>query len=276
MGTALVSVFLVASVVTILPALGFLFYLLNRYEGYFEDARVFFSLTVGFFVGMVVAFLETVAFRFGSTEFIQAAGLATAFFFSVAGNAFVEAAAKTAVLGTAKFRKRKDTPYYGAALGIGFGAMVALMEVARRFTLIEELGWAFDAPTATVVLLILAFAFAAILVHGAGGVWIGKGSADGKLWRGMGQGSLVQMPVLAFAFVGTFEGRWTAIVAAGASVVYAIAIVLYTQRHILDKVVPPEIRDMVLKERRREARREERAATSQPEPAPPEREHSDL
>ena len=52
MGTALASIFLVASVVTIIPALGFLFYLLNRYEGYFEDARVFFSLTVGFFVGM--------------------------------------------------------------------------------------------------------------------------------------------------------------------------------------------------------------------------------
>lgn len=273
----MVSIFLVASVVTIIPALGFLFYLLNRYEGYFEDARVFFSLTVGFFVGMVVAFLETVAFRFGSTEFIQTAGLATAFFFYVAGNAFVEAAAKTAVLGTAKFRKRKDTPYYGAALGIGFGAMVALMEVARRFTLIDELGWAFDGATATVVVLVLAFAFAAILAHGAGGVWVGKGSADGKLWRGMGQGSLVQMPVLAFAFVGTFEGRWTAIVAAAASVAYAIVIVLYTQRHILDKVVPPEIRDMVLKERRREARREERAAaTTAPEVAPPEKEHSDL
>ena len=97
MGAALVSVFLVAAVVTIVPALGFLFYLLNRYEGYFEDARVFFALTVGFFAGLVVAFLENVLFAFDSASFVAQAGVGTAFVLFVAGYALVESAAKTVV-----------------------------------------------------------------------------------------------------------------------------------------------------------------------------------
>lgn len=254
----LVSVFLVASVVTIIPALGLLFYLLNRYEGYFEDARVFFCLIVGFFAGLVVAFLETVAFRFDSPGFIADAGPGTALVFYIGGYALVESAAKTVVLGTARFRKRKDTPYYGAALGIGFGAMVALQVVARRFTAIAEVGWAFDAQTLVVLFLTLAFAAATLLAQAASGVFAGRGAAAGSLWRGLAHGALVLMPLLAFAFFGTVDRVAVIAAAAVLAVGYGIAMTLWTRR-ILDGIVPPEIRDQVQKERRREARRETNA-----------------
>lgn len=267
MGRTLVSVFLVAAVVTIIPALGILFYLLNRYEGYFEDARVFFSLTVGFFVGLVVAFLEAAAFRFDSETFIADAGPATAFLLFVGGYALVESAAKTVVLGSAKFRKRKDTPYYGAALGVGFGAMVALQTVAARFARIDEVGWAFDRPTAFVVALTLVFALSSLLVQAGAGVLVGRGTAAGRLWQGLAHGALAHMPFLTLIWFGLVDEVAYIVTSALLAFAYSVGLVVWTQRRILDKVVPPEIRDRVLKERRREARREERAAEQTSTPA---------
>lgn len=250
----MVSVFLIAAAVTIVPALGFLWYLLGRYEGYFEDARVFFSLVVGFFAGLVVAFLEGALFQFDSLAFILSAGVATAFVLYVAGYAFIEAAAKTIVLGTEKFRKRKDTPYYGAALGIGFGAMVALQSVALGFTRIGVVGWAWTVDTVAVAAFVLMLAFGNLLVQGAVGVWVGRGSADGRMWRGMGHGALLHMPLLALLWLARLEGLWMISLAAVGAMVYGLGLVAYTQRNILDKVVPPEIRDLVTKERRRAER----------------------
>jgi hypothetical protein len=250
-----VSVFLVAAALTIVPALGFLWYLLGRYEGYFEDARVFFSLVVGFFAGLVVAFLEGALFQFDSESFVLATGIATAFALFVAGYAFVEAAAKTIVLGTEKFRKRKDTPYYGAALGIGFGAMVALQSVALGFTRIGQLGWRWDAVTVALAAFVLMMAFGTLLVNGAVGVWIGRGSAEGRLWQGTFRGALLHMPLLVLLWVSRWvPGLLSVSLAAVGAMVYGGGLVYYTQRNILDKVVPPEIRDLVMKERRRAER----------------------
>lgn len=263
----MVSVFLVAAAVTIVPALGFLWYLLGRYEGYFEDARVFFALIVGFFAGLVVSFLENALFQFDSDAFALSAGLATAFVLYVAGYAVVEAGAKTVVLGASKFRKRKDTPYYGAALGIGFGAMVALQSAARGFQRIADLGFAWDFTTVTLGLLVLMLALGNLLTQGAAGVWVGKGSAEGRLWRGTAHGALVHMPLLALLWLSRLEGALPVTIACAGAVAYGMGIVAYTQRHILDKVVPPEIRDLVMKERRRAEREKMRGGDGGP-PAP--------
>ena len=259
----MVSVFLVAATATIIPALGFLWYLLGRYEGYFEDARVFFSLVVGFFAGLVVAFLEAAAFPFNSEEFVLSAGWGTAFLLFVGGYALVESAAKTIVLGTAKFRKRKDTPYYGAALGIGFGAMVALQSVALGFTRIGEVGWHWDLATVAIAAFVLMLAYGNLLVQGAVGVWVGRGASDGRLWRGMAHGALLHMPLLVFLWVARLEGLFTISLAAVGAMVYGLGLVYYTQRNVLDKVVPPEIRDLVAKERRR-AEREKMRGPDEP------------
>ncbi len=262
------SLFLVAAAVTILPALGALFYLLNRYEGYFEDARVFFALVVGFFAGLVVAFLENVAFAFDSDRFIADAGPGTAFLFFVGGYALVESAAKTVVLGAGKFRKRKDTPYYGAALGIGFGAMVGLQAVALGFDATGILDRPFGADWLLVAALIVLSALGTVLASAASGVFVGRGAAEGKLWRGLAHGALVLMPTLACLW---FFRPAPAILPAVASAAYGLAAVIWVQRRVLDRIVPPEIRDQVLKERRREQREKRRSEESTP-PAPPKQE----
>jgi RsiW-degrading membrane proteinase PrsW (M82 family) len=246
---------MVAAAVTLPPALGALFLLLRRYEGYFEDSRIFFSLVVGFFGGLVVAFLENVLFRFDSPEFAATAGVAFAFAYYVAGYALVEGGAKAVVLGSGKFRQRKDTPYYGAALGLGFGMMLALQQVALAFDRSQLLEVGFTPRVALVFALLLCLATGTILTSGAAGVWIGRGSANGKLWNGLSRGAAVHMPMLVFLWFSPSPGAGIAVVPALAAVSYGVGILYYTRKKILDTIVPPEIRDQLLKERRREARR---------------------
>jgi hypothetical protein len=70
------------------------------------------------------------------------------------------------------------------------------------------------------------------------------------------------MPAFAFLWYGLVTDVAFIVTAAVLSLGYGLALVFWTRR-ILDRIVPPEIRDQVLKERRREARREERAAQSE-------------
>lgn len=242
---------LVAATVTVAPAMALLWLLLQRYEGYFQDARVFVSLTFGFFAGLVVAFLENVLFQFDGPAFTASAGAAQAFTLFVGGYAFVEAAAQTVVLGLGRFKGRKDTPYYGAAVGIGFGAMVGLQATALAITRAQLLSRPLDGQGVLAFALVAAMAVGSVLVAAAVGVWVGKGSGDGKLWRGLGMGTLVGAPALACAW---FFRPAPAILPAVVVLAYGVGIVAYTQRRVLDRIVPPEIRDQVLKERRRAER----------------------
>lgn len=245
---------LIAVPVTIVPAMGLVWLMLHRYEGYFQDARVFFSLVAGFFAGIVVAFLES-QFDFAGPAFVASVGAAPAFVMFVAGYAFFESGAKSVLLGLARFRKRKDTPYYAAALGLGFGAMMALAFVivslrASRLAAFPDYELAPFLGMAAVFL-------GGLLAHGGSTVWIGKGSAEGKLGKGWLQATALQMPILVcywFYWPSLGQGNQLVIVPAVASVVYGAGLMAYADSRILARIVPPEIRDMVQKERRRAER----------------------
>jgi hypothetical protein len=253
-----VSPTLIAVPVTIVPAMGLLWLMLHRYEGYFEDARVFFSLVAGFFAGIVVAFLES-QFDFAGPVFIGSVGAIPAFVLFVVGYAFFETGAKTVVMGLSRFRKRKDTPYYAAAFGLGMGAMLALafVIVSLRAAALPQ----FPDFTTLPFLCMACVFLGGILAHGGSTVWVGKGSADGQLTKGWLQATALQMPILAcywFYWPSLGQGNAVVILPAVASVVYGGGLLAYADSRILARIVPPEIRDLVRKERRREARRERR------------------
>jgi hypothetical protein len=234
--------------------MGLLWLMLYRYEGYFEDARVFFALVAGFFAGILASYLE-VQFAFGGSQFAASAGLAAAFFLFVAGYAFLEGGAKTIVLGLARFRKRKDTPYYAAALGLGFGAMQALAFVGNAVRASQTP----DYPDYQVLpfLCMVAVFLGGLLAHGGSTVLVGRGSASGRLMTGWLQAAALQMPILAcYWFFWPSLGVGNAVVVAPAviSLAYGTGLFLFAELRILAKIVPPEIRDMVAKERRREKR----------------------
>jgi len=260
------SVFWVAVPVTILPAMAALWYFLRRYEGAFEDARVFFSLVVGFFVGLVAVYLEFVVFQFHSAQFVAAAGEASAFVSFVAGNAFFEGGLLTVVLGLRRFRARKDTPYYGAALGLGFGAMWSLGFVAVNMNLAARPDYpsaAADFPGYNLVTFIAMalLPLGCILATGAMGAWVGKGSADGVLGKGWLKGALLKMPIfLAFWLFAPSMGDGSAVVLVPAvgALAYGLTFLVLAQVRILDRVVPPELKDLLRKSRRRSQRREAR------------------
>lgn len=254
MGAAVVSPTLLAVPVTIVPAMGLLWLMLHRYEGYFEDARVFFALVAGFFAGIVVAFLE-VQFAFGGTAFLESAGVIPAFVLFVAGYAFLEAGAKTVVLGLGRFRRRKDTPYYGAALGLGFGAMQALAFAGNAVRASQTAAYP-DYQVLPFLCMVGVF-LGGLLAHGGSAVFVGRGSARGDLMKGWLQATGLQMPILAcywFFWPSLGVGNAVVIAPAVVSLAYGAALFALADTRILARIVPPEIRDMVAKERRREQR----------------------
>ncbi len=233
--------------------MGALFWFLRRYEGFFEDARLFFALIVGFFVGLAAS-----AFEF-YTNFADATylGIATAFLFFVVGYAFFETGIKTIVLGLQRFRGRKDTPYYGVALGLGMGAMLALMVVANAIRASMITGMEYGLLPFVVMVLI---PVGAIFAHGATGAWVGQGSADGKLWRGWAIGTMLQLPILGCYWLwwpSIGQGNVVVWFPALVAVVYGAGLLVITDKRILHPIVPDEIKAQVRRERRKQMRDDE-------------------
>ncbi len=248
---------LIAIPVTVIPAMAAVWYFLHRYEGMFDDGRVFFGLIAGFFGGLLVTGFEFMVFGFQESEFVSIAGVGGAFIFFVVGYAFFESGAKTMILGLSRFRQRRDTPYYGASFGLGFGAMAALLFVSLNVRAAESRGIPYTLENPLPFILMMLVPLGNVFVHGATGVVVGKGSADGRLWRGWIQATILQMPVLGmFWLFWPSIGRGDVVVLfpAVASIVYGVALLVIMQRRVLDKVVPPDIKNAVLRAKRREQR----------------------
>jgi hypothetical protein len=189
---------------------------------------------------------------------VKAAGFAFAITYFVFGYAVLEAAAQLVVLGSRAYRQRKDTPYYGAALGLGFGAMASLQMCALSLERTGVLERGLTLENLGGFLLIVLMSAGISLTHGAAGVWIGKGSADGKLWRGLIHGALWQAPTLLLLWFWLQAPFQAALEPALLAVTYGAFALVFTQNKVLDRIVPPELRDLVRKERRRDLRRQGR------------------
>lgn len=252
----MVNPILVAAPVILIPTFGALWFFLRRYEDYFQDARVFGSLVLGFFMGLFASFFELRLVPFQHPDFVDAMGEGTAFIFFVAGYAFFEAGMMTAGLGYTIYRERKDTPFYGLAVGLGFGAMAAIQFIGINLDHSMELGRPYEIyPFITMALV----AVGSVLVHGAVGVWVGKASAEGKLWKGWGRGALFLIPLMGafwifwpFIGYGDVPGPFPGLVSVG----YGIGLLAITQQRVLDQVVPKDIRDKLKRALRRERRAE--------------------
>lgn len=264
----MVNPVLLAAPVTILPAVAALWYLLKRYEDYFEDARVFLSLTLGFFLGLLAIAMEVTVFPFQDPRFVQAMGEGSAFVFFTLGYAFFETGAKVAVLGSKRFRGKKDAPYYGAAMGLGMGAMMALGFVALNLNASEALVATRNATAAGApglggysvpsFLAMASVPLGAVFVHGAAGVYVGKYTGEGRLWKGWVVGTLLQFPVLGAYWLfwpSIGQGSVVVLFPAVMSLAYGLGLLAFARTRVLDTIVPQHIRDQVRRERRRAARR---------------------
>jgi hypothetical protein len=197
-------------------------------------------------------------FRFADADFVMMVGTGVAFIWFVVGYAFFESGIKVLVLGMGRFRNRADTPYYGTAFGLGMGAMLAMMLLATSIRASQAFGRPYTMGSFLVLVLML---MGGVFTHGATGAWAGRGSAQGKLWKGWGIATLLQMPILMAYWLywpnlGIGDLPWYASVfPAGFALLYGAALLLITQTRVLDSIVPKEIRDQVRRDLRRATRR---------------------
>lgn len=262
----MVSPNLIAAVLTIGPAMGMLWFFLRRYEGYFEQSRLFFALILGLFAGTLVRALEVFFFPFDNPRLIQpdllpltTGTLVYSFAYTAFGLGVLETLGKTAVLGFKKFRTRKDTPYYGIALGLGFGAMWTIQFLAGPTGLVYDRdagAMVVSQPALFLDFFAFLLAMGLLLAHGASAVWVGRGAGEGRLWHGAMFGTLWLAPGLAMYWLYLHAGDQV-LPAVGALAWGGFAMWIASNR-ILETIVPPEIRDMVRKEMRRKARKEGR------------------
>ncbi|MES2155024.1 MAG: hypothetical protein V4510_07800 [bacterium] len=250
---------LVAAVGIFLPTAALIWFMLGRYEGYFEDNRLFFAMGAGIFAALVVRFLEVRLFGFEYPQVIQGTGppfttgtLVYSFAYTALGYGLIQTLAKTSVLGFRKFRMRKDSAYYGAALGLAFGAMWATEFAAAN--IVSDGGRVVtETPALILDASLLLVSFGLVLAGGASGTWIGREVGEGRLWRGSVTGSLWIAPGLALMWFWLRPGDQ--VIPALASLGWGIFALVYTDKRILQVIVPPEVRDMIRKERRRERRK---------------------
>ncbi len=270
---------LIAAPVAILPAALVMWWLLHRYEEYFDDSRVFLSLTFGFFAGLFAIFLELALFPFMDPTFRAQVGNGSALLMFVFGYALFETGIKTAVLGMKRYRSRRDTPFYGAAFGVGMGAMMALGFIAINLNGLEQIRLlyeglvangtlnateAYEPPTRYAPIPFVGMALVpigAVLAHAASGAVVGNHIVEGRLWKAWLMGAGIQAPVLlslALFWPSIGLGDEPNIVPGLFAIVYGLVALTITRRTVLDHVVPADIRDALRRAKRREARKERR------------------
>lgn len=256
MWARVVSPFLVGVLSGFVPAMGLLYLVLNRYEGFFDERRVFRMLLVGMFVGTLVTIGEWVF----ATEALP---FAWAVLFAGLGFAVLEAAVKTAVLNSRRFRGRKDTPYYGAAFGLGFGASAALLVSARSASLSFA---AVDSPATYVFYaILLQLVVGAIIMHAVTAVLIGQSTAQGIAFVGLARAVMAQLPFAVLALAIYYWQNPYSIAVPTVALVYAVGALVLTVRRVLDPIVPEELAREVRRAWRKQMRAEAEEAPPEPE-----------
>jgi len=210
------------------PALAVLYFALWRYDGFFDDRRVFLTMIVGLAMGMLVAFFN--------------AWVHPLYYFYgyILGLPALEELFKLIVLNTKRFHGRFDTVFYGVSLGVGIGSMVT---VAFLYLGLTTLG-------AAELVIVLALSFGLCFLHASTGVIIGWGVSKYRAWRGLGYAILIHVVanVTLTPFLLDLPGRYVALAAFFG--IAALSFFFAVFKMIPDSF-PQELKALMRRERRR-------------------------
>jgi hypothetical protein len=234
------SPFLIGAFFGIIPAMGFLYILLNNYQPFFNEKRLFKTFFLGFIVGLVAVVIEN---TLGPGRSLDPAVDGALGYAGLAGYALLfgllETLMATAVLNWRTYRGRKDTPFYGPALGLGFGAVSALFIVGSRVLILTggATGWQ------EVVLLSLfgLYFIGSILIHAGAFTIVATGTANADLTKPIILSTLIIGGYLWILFLLPHLPGGLANLMPIVAIAAAIAFIAYVMREILDKVVPEEV-----------------------------------
>lgn len=236
--------FLVGVFFGFVPSMGFLYILLHRFEGLFSDRRAFFAYLLGLGGGLVATLLQ----MFLGPSGREAAPLAA---LEVALFGVVHALVFAAFLNSRRFRARRDTPFYGVAFGLGFGALNVLFLVGNAVSRLAQASGSTLVETLSLTYIGLYF-IGSILVHASVGAWIGRGAATRRLKGPLLQSAVVEAAYLGASFLLFLDPLGTAVPVI--ALAFSIALIARVLRAELETLIPPEIRREMDIHRRRIAR----------------------
>lgn len=254
----------VAVLFSVIPSMGLLYVMLDRFEGFFDEKRLFKFLVVGLLMGGAIVFIQVLLLRFHDPGRLLGTPIEIGLPLLAIGYPLLEATSKVAVLNWRTIAGRRDAPYYGASFGIGFGAVFTFITVAggvRTFLLAPPPGVSHLEIGIFFTLLFLLF-LGGIMIHATIGTVIARLTGDRDPLRALGWGTVLGVPFyVGYYFLYTTPpgtaGAFTILIPL-AVLFYGILGVRYSIRNILEKVVPEEM----AKEIRRDMRRKRREGPS--------------
>lgn len=255
----------VAVFFSVIPAMALLYVMLGRFEGFFDEKRLFKYLVVGLVAGAVVVLIQIVVLRFHEPARLASHPVQVGLPILAIGYPLLESAAKVAVLNYHTIAGRRDAPFYGTSFGLGFGAILTFITVGRgvrAFLIAPAPGVTHLQITIFFTLLFMLF-LGGIMLHAVTGTIIAKHTADSDPLRAFGWGTVLGAPFyLGYYFLYTTPptalGGAMTLGIPFAMLLIGIIAVRYAIFKVLDKVVPDEI----AKEVRRDLRRKRREPSS--------------
>lgn len=227
---------LIGVLVGIVPALALLFFALKDYEGAFEERTLFRLFIWGIFLGLIAVIFEIVPF-FSLNPKIMPLSFCL---ISIPGIAIFQAMLKLMLLNKKKFQVRKETTFYGLALGLGFGAIYSFSWSFAEITPRIQLGDYYSA------FLIILFVLANLLMQGSTGAVLGYGSTSGRIFKWLGFAVIIHSGFNLVLFIANLGiARSEIFIALVLS--YSIVLFLYVAKIFILRVLPEELR----KQRRR-------------------------
>ena len=215
-----------AMVICFVPALVLLFILLSKYEGCFDDRKLFMSFAGGMFLGIVALLFEiTNVFSLNRADLT---GL-----ISIFGIAFLHEALKTMFLNLKRFQGKFNTTFYGLSLGLGFGAIYGFYAVSSQ--LIKGIDVEIFIINIIMVIGIIQF-------HGALGLMIGYGVSLHKTFRYFAYATLFHIILNAVFFGYSSVSIKILIGLTVFTIIYSSLLLFYDAKILLPKSMPEKMR----------------------------------
>lgn len=237
----------IASIVSFIPAIAILYYILDKYENCYEEQKIFLSLVIGFFLGLISAIMEMFGFftlraEIDYKENIKYVFYSPSLIMSIFVIALFQNALKSLVLSMKRFKQRTETVFYGASLGLGFGALYSFVSFSTIFT---------DINNYKAFVIALFFIIGIIFLHCCFGIILGYGSYRGKFFSYYIFAVLLQIILnVIFFFGSTLTTQEELILPAIITFLFGFNLFLYVYKNIIPDALPENMK----RERRRKLR----------------------
>jgi hypothetical protein len=247
----------IGALFSIIPTMLVLYFMLRRYDRFFEERRLALALLVGLLIGAAVTLVEVLFAGFHEPRWIIGASAPSALLLLVISYPLIETAGKLVGINWRTYQGRRDTPYYAVGIGLGFAGINVFIIVARGVTAFAEQAQTFPHWALALIgtLYVLLFS-GGIMIHGFSAVVMGRAVADRDPLRAFFYGMALLVPyyvgywalnalplgaVLSLSFL-------LSVLIPMAVFAYGVLGVRYVIRNILEEVVPARERRRLLRE----------------------------